>query len=164
MAEITAERVQELLEYDPLTGWLTWRLAGRGRARKGALAGTKNKAGYLVTCIDRHFRRNHRLAWVLTYGVWPTHDIDHLNGVRDDNRIANLRDVPRATNLQNQRVAQPHNKVGLLGVSWRPDRGKFQASIKVGDKSRYIGYFVTPEDAHRAYVATKRRIHDGCTI
>ena len=88
--------------------------------------------------------------------------IDHINGNPSDNRISNLRLCDRNINLQNQRKAQKHNKLGVLGVSKYGN--SYRAQIHVGTKVKYIGSFKTPEEAHVAYLECKRELHPGCTI
>lgn len=105
----------------------------------------------------------HRLAWLYVYGEWPQHGLDHINGVRLDNRISNLRDVPQTINLENQRKAKGLTKSGFLGVE-RTRGGKWAARIVANGKRYGLGVFATPEAAHSAYVTAKRKLHEGCTI
>lgn len=159
---ITQKRLRELLSYDPDTGVFQW-LFSRGTARAGAVAGSADSYGYLQTKIDRRCYLNHRLAWLYVHGEWPTRQIDHINGKRTDNRLANLRIVSASVNQQNHRVARVDNKCGLLGVSSSGKR--WQARIShPGGKDAYLGLFDTPELAHAAYLEAKRRLHPGCTI
>lgn len=108
----------------------------------------------------------HRLAWVHVHGSWPAGDIDHINGDKLDNRIANLRDVTRSVNKENMRSARGDNKVGLLGVHVRRQNTTrpYVASIRVSGKLIHLGAHNTPEAAHAAYLEAKRRLHSGCTI
>lgn len=107
----------------------------------------------------------HRLAWLSTYGSWPTGDIDHINGVRHDNRIENLRDVDRRTNSQNQKKATSRNKTsGVLGVSWDKEKQKWAAFITINGKSCRLGRFDTVQEASDAYLEAKRQHHAGCTV
>jgi hypothetical protein len=92
----------------------------------------------------------------------PPRPIDHINGDPSDNRISNLRDVSRTENQENQRRAQRHNKVGLLGVS--PNGKGFISRIKVAGRKVNLGTFPTPEIAHAVYVKAKRYLHAGCTL
>jgi hypothetical protein len=105
----------------------------------------------------------HRLAWCIAYGEWPSLEIDHINGDAGDNRLCNLRNVDRATNAQNKRRAQCTNKSGIQGVETHAV-GRLSASVWVGGKRVYLGRFDTAEEAHAAYVAAKRRLHQGCTL
>jgi hypothetical protein len=95
-------------------------------------------------------------------GRWPQFEIDHRNGIHDDNRWENLRDGTKSYNLQNQRKAHRNNKIGLLGVGKKRDG--FQARIHLNGKTRYLGSFPTPELAYAAYLEAKRELHPGCTI
>ena len=95
-------------------------------------------------------------------GTWPNLQIDHINGVKDDCRWSNLREVDGFLNMQNQRRPMRDNKVGFLGVV-RTGR-RFRASIGAGGKHRGLGTFDTPELAHAAYIAAKRKLHPGGTL
>jgi len=160
MIELTYTRANELFEYTPETGVVRRRIDKRS-GRPGGPAGCMDK-GYTRTLVDGRRYLNHRLAWLLYYGVWPTMDIDHINGITHDNRICNLRDVTTAMNIQNQKKARSGSLLGLLGVSVH--REKFQAHIRTHGALKHIGLFATPEEAHEAYLTAKRELHDGCTI
>jgi AP2 domain. len=156
---LTQERLKELLEYNPLTGEFSYRQRGYNNSTKpGQRAGVSDGQGYLRIKLDGLRYRSHRLAWLYVHGEWPAQDIDHINGVRSDNRIANLRDVPRQANLQNAHNRKP-GRAGLAGVT--PRNGKFVAQILIGGKCRYLGRFSTAEMAHEAYLVAKRKYHDG---
>jgi hypothetical protein len=165
---LTAERLRELLDYDPATGVFTWRLVNRRafRAKAGDRAGTRpDGAGYLPIGVDGKVYRAHRLAWLHVHGTWPFGVIDHINGIRHDNRIENLRDVPVKINAQNQRRAVSTNLAGMQGV-WTP-RGrakKFAAYIIANGIRIRLGSFDTADLAHAAYMDAKRRLHEGCTV
>ena len=158
---LTIERLRGLLNYAPETGVFTW-IVHASQMHIGDIAGSVNGSGYLQIDIDGQKYKAHRLAWLYATGAWPTAQIDHVNGQRDDNRISNLRDVSRSVNIQNLRKARSDNKSGLLGVSANGNR--WQAQINVGGKKRQIGTFATPELAHAAYLDAKRELHVGCTI
>ena len=95
-------------------------------------------------------------------GEWPDGYIDHGNGVRTDNRWANLRAGDRSFNMQNQRRARRDNTTGWLGVS--RVKSRFEAAIQVRGRRFRLGRFDTPEAAHAAYLTAKRKLHEGCTL
>lgn len=163
---LTAERLRELLHYDPETGVFTRRVTTGGRygGAAGTHPGTLSDQGYWMISVCSKQHRAHRLAWLYVTGAWPTGEIDHLNGERIDNRWENLRDVQRHVNAQNKRRAQSNSKTGLLGACWATRDQCFISRIKADGKYRSLGAFKTAEAAHAAYVDAKRRLHEGCTI
>lgn len=163
VTELTAERVRELLNYDPETGIFTWRTARSGCTLNKA-AGTRHSEGYISIRIDRRPYFAHRLVWLHVHGDWPQDQIDHINGVRGDNRLANLRDVAPSINKQNLRGAPANSKSGLIGAYWDKENRNFKSSIKLYGKSINIGRFTTVDEAHQAYLTAKRQLHSGCTI
>lgn len=158
---ITAELLRTILRYDQDTGDFYW-LKARSKGRVGMLAGSKNSRGYILI---RFFKRGwpaHRLAWLYVYGKWPDGEIDHIDRNKTNNRLANLRDTSHTGNSQNRIDALSNNKSGLLGVT-RDHRCRakpWRASIKVGGNSIHIGMYQTKEEAHQAYLAAKRDVHD----
>lgn len=128
------------------------RIAGQVAKRDGRRRVTIRCRSYLC----------YRVIWLMVNGKWPDGDIDHIDGNQANDAIANLRDVPHAVNLQNQRRARADNASGYLGVT--PHKGKWRASIRVDGKLRSLGRYATPELAHTAYLEGKRRLHAGCTI
>lgn len=106
----------------------------------------------------------HRLAWLYVHGRWPIADIDHINGIRDDNRFTNLREASRAENNQNIRSARSHAISGLLGAHWHRQSGLWYMRIKVDGKSFTKGMFATAEEAHAAYLKAKAEHHPFSTI
>lgn len=167
--DLTVARLREILNYDPETGVFTRRTGGQGfRCEAGRVAGSPHSAGYINISVLGKRRLAHRLAWFYVHGQWPVGDIDHIDGDRSNNRIANLRSVNRSGNLQNQRAAKPHNKTGFLGVRLdtrlKTSERKYVASIVVDGRQHRIGSYYTPEDAHAAYLEAKRKHHPTCTI
>lgn len=155
---LTAEEARSRLAYEPETGRLIWKKC-RNSLRIGTEAKSLDVAGYVQVNICGTLVKGHRLAWLIHYGEWPSGDIDHINGVRNDNRVANLRVVTNAINCQNKRASK--NKLGLMGVHF--NKG-YRAKIQVDKKQIHLGRFDTPEKAHAAYLEAKRRLHVGCTI
>lgn len=167
LADDVAQLRQEL-SYDPETGEFTW-LRDQGKKYKaGDKAGNFNRrSGYVQISIRGVLVRAQRLAWLINFGKWADGTIDHINGIRCDNRIGNLRDVPGALNNQNLRKPHADNRTGFLGVTARhtaSGRMRYRAIICVGRKSIRLGTHDSPELAHQAYVSAKRRLHEGCTL
>ena len=157
---LTQSRLKELLHYNADTGVFTWLVASRSR-KVGQVAGSDNK-GYRLIKIKGKSYRAHRLAWLYVHGKLPDNDIDHINGVRDDNRIANMRDVTNSVNGQNRKLANKGSVTGLLGVS--KSRKGFKSQIRLEGKQVYLGTYLTPEQAYAVSLAARRHMHAGCTI
>lgn len=162
-AALTLERLRQVLDYDAATGAFTWKERTSKCTRIGASAGSNTASGYLRIFIFGREYLAHRLAWMYVHGEMPRSLIDHINGVRTDNRIANLRDASRAVNQQNQRRAMVTNHLGVLGVRQRTTNS-FSATLVIDGKPKHLGSFKTAELAHAAYVEAKRRHHAGCTL
>jgi hypothetical protein len=148
---ITAERLRKLLHYDPETGVFTWRMQ-RGPAAAGAVAGSPHRDGYVCIGIDGRWYLAHRLAWLYMSGEWPENQIDHHDGKRSNNRIANLRP---ATHAQNQMNSRAYGQSGRKGVSW--NRGRWQARIRVNRVLIHLGRFDDKEEAAAAYALHARK-------
>lgn len=142
--------------------WIYDKNTGVFTHKDGRVAGNKNLHGYVRIGLHGKTHAAHRLAWLYVYGEFPKGHIDHINGVRDDNRISNLREVSKSGNSRNQRKAHSNSTTGFLGVV--AARNKFQAKISVGGKQRYLGVFRTPYEAHSAYLIAKRKFHETCSI
>jgi hypothetical protein len=145
---------RENFRYDATTGIVT-RL--NARTRKGVINpfGRKMARGYIIFC-GKHSCFAHRIAWFLHYGEWPKRGIDHVNGNKADNRIANLREADQHQNMANV-SAYRCNRTGLKGAHYRKDRGKWQSSIMVHGKNIKLGMFASPEAAHDAYCAAAKK-------
>lgn len=148
----TLDEAQACVSYDPETG-LFYRKHGLGGIAAGAVSGTVNSHGYVQLRINWRLVKAHRLAWFMTHGYWPT-DIDHINGVRTDNRLSNLRESDRRRNGQNM---QCHRQGRLAGARQAPS-GRWTAKMTVGRKAKHIGTFDTEQEAHDAYMAECRKI------
>lgn len=160
---LTAERLREVLSYEPATGVFMWKVKTGRRAALGGIAGHVSKmTGYRVIGIDGRYVLAHRAAFLYMTGAMPLGVVDHLNGDKVDNRWSNLRDTTVGVNRQNVRSAPSNSESGLLGAQRR--RGKWDAVIIAGGRRRWLGSFATPEAAHAAYLDAKRRLHEGCTI
>ena len=161
-AKVAPENVAEIFTYN--NGKLFWKgsLSGKNRVN-GREAGSLNENGYLIVEVGGKAFAAHRIVWLMHHGQWPAGDIDHRNGVRHDNHIANLRDVAHEINTQNRRAANSGSRTGLLGVTVH-ENGQFRARIRVHGRLKSLGLFDDAEAAHTAYVEAKRKLHVGCTI
>ena len=156
---ISQEELKSLLHYDPETGVFTWKVNRKGGAREGKTTGYKSKIGYVQICVNAKLYYAHRLAWFYVYGIWPNNDIDHINGLKYDNRLCNLRRATRTENNQNTEKYS-NNVSGLRGVYWHKAAQKWCAEIKVNGKKTYLGLFDTKELAHNAYLKAKAELHE----
>ncbi len=164
-------QLRALLRYDPQTGELFWRerplemfveppAAVAAKARKwnaryaGKPAFTSRTHGYRQGCLLSVYVYAHRVAWAIHHGRWSEQHIDHINGVRDDNRITNLREVRDGGN--NRNLKRPvTNSSGAIGV-YRQGR-KWWAGITYRRRAYYLGSFETKEAAIAARKAAERR-------
>lgn len=155
---LTSAAIRELLQYEPDTGRLVWRVT-RGSALAGDEAGRVMRAtGYRQVRVGKALVYAHRLAWAIHHGEWPALALDHINGERDDNRIANLRLASRAENAWN-RGAQVNSSHGQKGVTWNGAMKKWCARIMAHGTRRHLGYFDDLNDAARAYEVAARELH-----
>lgn len=152
---LNADDVRWRLNYNPVTGILTWKVPSSNRAKVGAPAGYLNKLGYIRVRIGDCLYMASRLAWLHHYGEWPSETIDHINGNTADNSIANLREVNDSQNQANQKRSRS-NVTGYKGVG-RKSCGKYAAVITVNRKAIYLGRFSTPELAYAAYCEAARK-------
>lgn len=158
------EELRQLLRYEPEIGKLFWkergphqipcpRLRNAWNSRcAGKMAGGSTKySKYDRLGIHGVMYPYHRVVWAIFHGEWPNKDIDHINGVRNDNRIANLRQVSRKENLRNQ-VINPRNTSGAVGVRLCEFTGRWHARIT----NKHIGRYDTFEEAVTARKAAEK--------
>lgn len=105
-----------------------------------------NGQGYKTAIINGRKFLAHRVLWLLHTGQWPVEHIDHINGVRSDNRISNLRAVSFAENQRNRRI-HSSNKSGVIGVDWHKATNKWRAQIGGKPNNIHLGLFPTIEEA-----------------
>lgn len=156
----THERVLEALAYDPETGVFTWLIQASSRALVGDVAGCPSNAYWRIK-LDRQPYEAHVLAWFWVTGEWPTYEVDHIDGDGLNNRFANLRDEPRSVNQRNQVAPRRDNVSGYRGVY--PHGPGWSAKIKADGRTRYLGTYLTPEEASAAYWAAKAEHHGAET-
>lgn len=162
--DLTAQRLRELLSYDPETGIFRRRVvAANNSIPAGSVCGCLDRTtGYLKIAVAGQGRLAHRLAWLYVHGEWPN-IIDHKNGDRSDNRIANLRNVSHQENVEARRL-RATNSSGYLGVIFdhaHPTAMKYRASIMFQARRIPLGRFRTAEEASAAYHGAKIILHRG---
>lgn len=146
--EFTAEQLRAAAQYNPETGVFT---------RKGRQITCVSKRGYVVMCIFGSVRSVHRLAWLYVTGSHATNSIDHINGIKTDNRFCNLRDVSASVNMQNRRAASINNSTGHLGVTM--NGSGYRARIVAEGTMTCLGTFRTAVEASAVYQEAKRVHH-----
>lgn len=153
------EILRKLINYDPETGIMVWkhRVAGNGITDRSAnhfnaiFAGREalyhvDRQGYKIGSVLGIHTVAHRVAWAIYHGRWPTGEIDHINHVKSDNRIENLREVCSFGNAQN-RSQNRNNKSGFTGVCWNKAASRWRATIRADGKIKFLGEFLNKEDA-----------------
>jgi len=152
---ISQERLKEVLYYNG--GDLIRRITTSGRAKKGDLAGSVGRGGYLKTFIDGRSYLNHRLVFLYHKGYLPKY-LDHANGIVTDNRIENLRPCTRSQNRMNSRV-RINNTSGVKGLSWHKAAGKWGAYIAINGRQTHLGLFWDKEVAAQVVRIERGRLH-----
>lgn len=164
MTSITSEQLNAALNYCHETGRLTWKkrtpeMFKDGKTQtaehkcklwnikySGSVAFNHKVGGYFRGCVFGSRLLAHRVIWCMLKGDWPVDELDHINGVKDDNRIQNLREVDRATNMQNAAIKK-NNTSGYCGVSLHKTNKRWVAHISPNGKRIYLGSFPTIESA-----------------
>ena len=144
--ELTAEYLRSVLHYEPETGIFTRKASTSNRVKVGDIAGCPNGDSYLQIRLQSRKYLAHRLAWLYMYSNWPNDQIDHINRIRTDNRITNLRDVSHKQNQQNA-SKRSDNTSGYPGVSWYKLDSKWAAWIRHNQKLIHLGCYDTIEEA-----------------
>jgi len=160
----TKEALEQLFSLDPETG-IFIRKISRGNSKSGQVAGCSDGNGYLQIMVDARLYRAHRLAYILYYGKHEENlQIDHINGIRSDNRKSNLRLVTNKQNNENK-GRRVDNTSGFVGVSFHKAASKWAANIRHNGQTTYLGLFKTPEEASFAYEteANKKFTHKAVT-
>ena len=155
---LTQKRMKELLTYDKSTGIITRTKTISGNAVKGMVAGSVKKNGYVHIQVDGKLYLGHRLAWLHEFGQFPAGFLDHINGVRNDNRIDNLRPVTPSQNCHNERM-RTNNTSGVKGVTWDKRRKSWVAKFWHEQKCINVGNFKNLDDAREAVMKKRKEIH-----
>jgi hypothetical protein len=141
-------KYNSIFSYDSDIGHLYWKIHPRYGVNIGDIAGYLRKNGYVHIMCERKPIAAHRLAWLLTHKEWPKGEIDHINGIRNDNRLCNLRDVSSRVNGQNKYW---HRNGKLLGARYDKRSGNWNAYINIEDVFYSLGCYPTEEQASVQY-------------
>lgn len=173
--DITADFARQILDYDAAAGVLIWRPRtpemfrdGVHSAQRKCRAWNAKFAGKIAGCVEpRLYARIriydalyyvHRIAWLIVHGEWPQDELDHRLGLKNGDKIENLRPATRPQNLQN--AATPSNNTsGHVGVSWNKAASKWHAYITVDRHRIHLGYFADRNEAAAAYLTAKKKHH-----
>jgi hypothetical protein len=156
---LTQKRLQELLSYDSDTGVFINNTQRASCVKIGDVTGSKSANGYVRITIDYKQYYAHRLAWLYVHGEFPKKELDHLNKIKVDNRIINLRLATRQENMQNISTPRSGTTSGFRGVSWSKLAKKWKTYIKINGQAKHLGYFNTAEEASEVYLEAKRALH-----
>lgn len=164
-ADISHQRLRELLNYEADTGYFTWKYPPRGRVA-GRVAGCKRADGYILIRLDGHLYLAHRLAWLYANGEMPVDLLDHIDGDPSNNRLSNLRPATAAQNQQNREAIRISGDYSsrFVGVSWSKQHQSWEACL-VKDRRRFrLGLFEREDQAAEAYISAKMKYHDFCPV
>ena len=164
------ELLRLAIDYDPQTGRMTWKERNPeqwpdARTAKifnlqfaGKPVGVVAKNGYvLVSFLGKRFYA-HRVAWAITHGEQPESCIDHANGIRTDNRLANLRVATESQNRHNTGIRSV-NTSGHKNVSWSKSLKRWSVEIRSNGKRHFIGYFLSKSEAAMAAKNARKKLH-----
>lgn len=149
MDELTHQYLLELLDYDPETGHLTYKKRPSRKIHIGTRAGSNGNNGYRSIHLLGKSYPEHRIIWYWVHGSFPKGHIDHINHVRDDNRISNLREVTISENARN-RKRNLKSRTGEVGIWYNKRTKKYIAQIRVNGKKVFQKAFDDVDDAIKA--------------
>ena len=169
--KLTVNVLASLVLYDVSTGMLFWKHRNSDLFPDKRIANTWNsrfagKLAFSQIQTSGHFGgrilgvnyKAHRVAWAIHYGEWPKTNIDHINCIITDNRIANLREASKSENGRN-RGKNRANTTGYKGVCFDRWAGKYRACVGLDNKRVYAGRFDTKEEAYAAYCEAAKKHH-----
>lgn len=175
---VPIDLLRQVLRYEPETGKLFWRprsaalIGGEGIIAKMNYASFNQRFagkecfrlvshdGYLHGTLFNWKYPAHQVIWALVHGVWSTKEmqVDHINGNRADNRLANLRLVPEIVNLRS-RVRRAYKHGGEKGIALNQSNMKWQVTVPLGGgRNRYIGCYEQIETARIARDAAEKAL------
>lgn len=155
---ISVHDLRDYLDYDKNNGLFKWKKKSGLKVRIGSVAGTLHPSGYIKIAILGKKYSAHKLAWLYVNGYYPTKVVDHINGIKSDNRISNLRECTKTQNEWN-RGLNKNNTSGVKNVSMNKEKKKWHVQIKTDGKRVYSKYFKSFEDAKLAAIEARIKFH-----
>ncbi len=149
---ITQEQVRKLFDYNPETGRLTRKISASNQIA-GTVCDCIGVHGYLMIGIDGKTCKGHRIIFLHVHGYLPN-EVDHINNIKDDNRISNLRASSRTQNNRNRRAS---NKSGVKNVYKQGN--KWRVLFTVNKENLHIGYFDSLKEAEKAAIKARIELH-----
>jgi len=137
---LTQEYVKKIFDYDTESGILTNKIYRSSNSPAGSRAGAFDHYGYRQLTVKGRNYKEHRIIYLWMTGAMPVHGIDHINGIKDDNRWINLRDATTSENMRNRKMSS-NNTSGFTGVVWFKPIKKWFASVEMLGKKHSLGYF-----------------------
>ena len=146
-----------MVTYNDLISLFDYKDGGLVSKKTGCRAGYKTKLGYRRIRVNDKYHLEHRLIWLMFYEETPD-EIDHINGIPDDNRLENLRPCTRTENLYNSKM-RINNSSGVKGVYWNKQRRCWEAGIRVEGEKLYLGSFTDIEEARKTVESARKYYH-----
>lgn len=166
----SVDYLHQCFTYNPESGVLTWKVRPRdhfasewswtvfNKTWAGNETGTPSKHGYLKVCLNGKTLLAHHIVWCLCTGDWSTTELDHIDGVPQNNRIENLRQATDSQQAIN-RGKPKNNTSGFKGVYWHQPANRWYAQITKEGKTKHLGFFDNPEQAHLVRLVAAEQIH-----
>lgn len=155
---LTQKTLKEALHYNQHTGIFTRLISNRSRAKIGDIAGYINSLGYVAINVYGKKQLAHRLAFLYMTGEMPKDQVDHINGIKSDNRISNLRQCKQSDNQKNV-ATRKDNKSGFKGVVWHKASGKWEVNATLNGKNHYLGRYDNIKVAEQSYKNFAKKHH-----
>lgn len=152
------ETLKKYMSYNPENGLFTWVASTCNKIKPGMIAGSQRKDGYIEIRLHGELMLAHRMVFLYLNGEWPEVTVDHISGVRNDNRFSNLRLASYGENARNVKM-HGDNQSGYKGVFWCKRSRKWIGKICVRGRQVWLGSYDNPEDAHAAYVKASAELH-----
>lgn len=149
------ELIKEFLEYRD--GGLYYKKKPCSKIVVGQEAGHIHHTGYKRFMLNGVEMLAHRVIFAMHHGYLPD-EVDHINGVKTDNRIENLRAATHSQNAHNQNT-RSNNTSGIKGVSWNKLEKRWKVNVCLDGVQKYIGGFKDKASAELAAISARNQLH-----